>query len=266
MTASMGVCGKEFTVFFRTCWLRNRYRLVAYVVIGCALVLLGTLPVTMKSVHGHWVWVHPKTVVDAREIWRFGIEHVLFAMIFLLLFSAADLGSLGVGESAARKEYDFLLTRPRARRHFVWTAWLAGLSQLCVLTLIPLVVAVTTLYFLTSRIYPAPLWPRSLGAFILSLLVFSGAFALSVATGSSRSGFELALSLLIINYVAQQMSWHFAFRAASHGRPFSSPIYGEGAYGLINDPHLRYIVLSVMVAATAVLPFLAQLRFERKDL
>ncbi len=253
-------------MFFWTCWLRNRYRLVAYLVIGCALVLLGTLPVTMKSVHGHWVWVQPASAADARDVWRFGIEHVLLAMIFLLLFSAADLGSLGVGESAARKEYDFLLTRPRPRRHFVWTAWLAGLSQLCLLTLIPLVVAITTLYFLTSRMYPVPLWPRSVGTFILSLLVFSGAFTLSVATGSNRSGFELAVSLLIINYVAQRMSWAFAFWGVSHGRPFTSPIYSEGAYGLLNDPHLRYIVLSVMVAAAAVLPLLAQFGFEKKDL
>lgn len=253
-------------MFFWTCWLRNRFRLVAYLVLGCSLVLLGTLPVTMAFVHGHWVWVHPKNVTDAKDAWRYGVDHVALVMLFLLLFSAADLGSLGVGESAARKEYDFLLTRPRARRHFVWTAWLAGLSQLCLLTLIPLVVAITTLYFLTSRMYLVPLWPRSLGAFILSLLVFSGAFALSVATGSSRSGFELAVSLLIINYVVQRMSWEFAFWAVSHGRPFTSPIYSEGAYGLLNDPHLRYIVLLVMVAATAVLPFLAQFGFERKDL
>ena len=254
-------------MFFWNCWVRNRLRLVAYLVLGCALVLLGTLPVTMKSVHGHWVWVHPKTVVDAMDAWRFGVEHVLLAMIFLLLFSAADLGSLGVGESAARKEYDFLLTRPRARRHFVWTAWLAGFTQLCLLALIPLAVAVTTLYALTSRLYLDRLWPLSLGAFELSVLVFSGTYALSLATGSSRNGFELVFSLLVIYYAFWAIRWRlwlYGFSTSSLGL---SPIYAHGAYDwLLNDQHVSYLVLLLMLAATALLPFLAEFGFERKDL
>jgi hypothetical protein len=251
-------------VFFWTCWLRNRFRLVAYLVLGCALVLLGTLPVTMKWVHGHWAWVHPATAVDAMDAWRFGVEHVLLAMIFLLLFSAADLGSLGVGESAARKEYDFLLTRPRSRRHFVWTAYLAGLTQLSLLALIPLGVAVTTLYALTSRLYPHRLWPLSLGAFVLSALVFSGVFALSIATESSRSGFELVFSLLVLYYAVEQVIrrhwWDLYFW-------INRDSYALAAYDwLLTGQQVRYGVLLLMVAATAILPFLAQFGFQRKDL
>jgi hypothetical protein len=246
--------------------MRNRFRLVAYLVLGCALILLGTLPVTIKSVHGHWIWVHPKTVAAAVGAWNDGVEHVALALIFVLLFSAADLGSLGVGESAARKEYDFLLTRPRPRRHFVWTAWLAGLTQLCLLALIPLAVAVTTLYALTSQLCPDRLWLLSLEAFELSVLVFSAAFALSLATGSSRNGFELVFSLLIIYYGFREVRWRlmiFGF----YRRTNLSPIYASGAYDwLLNDQHVRYVVVLLMVAATALLPFLAQFGFERKDL
>ena len=259
-----GFRGEEIAVFFWTCWVRNRYRLVAYLALGCALVLLGTLPVTMAFVHGHWVWVHPATVADAKDAWRFGVEHVEFVMIFLLLFSAADLGSLGVGESAARKEYDFLLTRPRARRHFVWTAWLAGLTQLCLLALIPLAVAVTTLYALTSRLYPHRLWPLSLGAFVLSALVFSGAFALSVATGSSRSGFELVFCLLVVYIALKSVIYRFwMFQVLwNTGKSYTWVAYDW----LLTGQQVDYGVLLLMVAATAILPFLAQFGFERKDL
>jgi hypothetical protein len=260
----MTVRGKESAVFFWTCWVRNRYRLIAYLALGCALVLMGTLPVTMAFVHGHWVWVHPKNVTDAKDAWRYGVEHSALVMLFLLLFSAADLGSLGVGESAGRKEYDFLLTRPRARRHFVWTAYLAGLTQLCLLALIQLVVAVTTLCALTSRIYLDRLWPLSLGAFILSLLVFSVAFALSVATGSSRNGFELVLCFLVI-YVALKSVmfsfWVFRFLWLT-GDSHTAVAYDW----LLTGQRVHYGVLLMMVAATAILPFLAQFGFERKDL
>jgi len=236
---------------------------VAYVVLGCALILLGTLPVTMRWVHGHWVWIHPDTTKDAMEAWRFGVEHVALAMIFLMLFSAADLGSLGVGESAARKEYDFLLTRPRTRRHFVWTAWLAGFTQLCLLALIPLAVAVMTLYALTSRLYSDRLWLLSLGAVELSMLVFSGAFALTLATGSSRNGFELLFSLLVAYYAVKQVVGGFWF--LSFWMPRNS--YALGAYDwLQTGQQVHYVVLLLMVPATTVLPFLAQFGFEKKDL
>jgi hypothetical protein len=253
-------------VFFWNCWMRVRFRLIAYLVLGCALMLLATLPVTMKSVHGHWVWVHPKTAADAMDVWRYGNEHVALVIIFLLLFSAADLGSRGVGESAARKEYDFLLTRPRPRRYFVWTAWLAGFTQLCLLALFSLAVAVSSLYALTSWLFPQRLWLLSLGALEASVLVFSAAFALSVATGSSRSGFELVFSLYVIYYAVREVLWELAAWGYLRGIRLS-PVYARGAYDwLFNDQHVRYVVLLLMVPATALLPFLAQFGFERKDL
>jgi hypothetical protein len=262
------VLGKEILVFFWNCWLRNRLRLAAYLVLGSALILLGTLPVTMKSVDGHWVWMHPKTVEAAVAAWNDGVEHTAAVMMFLLLFAAADLGSLGLGESAARKEYHFLITRPRPRQHFVWTAWLTGLAQLGFLALIPLAVALLTLYVLTSGLYPDRLWLLCVGTLILAALVFSMTFAMALATESSRNGFEVVFSLLIVYYVARllvgsgrgMLFWFFSLQQ-------SPDTYAMGAYDwLLTEQRVHYFVPLLMIAATAVLPFLAQLRFERKDL
>jgi hypothetical protein len=239
---------------------------VTYLVLGCALILLGTLPVTMRPVHGHWVWVHPKTVEAAVDAWNDGVEHTAAVMMFLLLFSAADLGSLGLGESAARKEYDFLITRPRPRRHFVWTAWLTGLAQLCFLALIPLAVALLTLYVLTSGLYPDRLWLLCVGMFVLATLVFNMTFAMALATESSRNGFEVVFSLLIVYYVARLFvghRWFYGFFSLQQ----SPDTYAMGAYDwFLTEQRVHYFVLLLMIAAAAVLPFLAQLAFERKDL
>lgn len=255
-------------MFYWNCWLRNRFRLVAYLVLGCALILLGTLPVTMRRVHGHWVWVHPDAIGPAIAAWTDGVEHTAAAMMFLLLFFAADLGSLGLGESAARKEYDFLLTRPRTRRHFAWSAWLAGFTQLCFLALVPLAVAVMTLYALTSRLYPDRLWLLCLGTLVLAALVFSVTFALNLATGSSQNGFEVTFSLLIVYYVARlfiRSHWLRGFLYFHLEQ--SANTYALGAYDwLLAEQQVHYVVVLLMVAATAVLPFLAQFGFERKDL
>ena len=257
-------------MFFWNCWVRTRFRLVAYLALGCALMLLATLPVTMKFVHGHWVWVHPGTAADAMDAWRFGTEHAALVLIFVMLFSAADLGSRGMGESAACKEYDFLLTRPRKRRHFVWAAYLAGLAQMCVLALIFLVVAITTLYDLTSRLFANRLCLLSLAAFVLSVLVFSGAFALSLATGNTRSGFELAFCLLVIYYSVLQVDWDIWLWVFSRHKVRMidmSLVYAGGAYDwLLNEQTVNYSVLLPMLAATVLLAFVAQFAFARKDL
>lgn len=253
-------------MFFWNCWLRNRLRLLAYLALGCGLILLATLPVTMKSVHGRWVWVHPKSVEAAAAAWNDGVEHTVAVMMFLLLFAAADLGSLGLGESAARREYHFLITHPRPRRHFVWTGWLAGLAQLSFLALIPLAAALLVLYVQTSGIYPDRLWLLCLGTLVLAALVFSMTFAMALATESSRNGFELVFSLLIVYYVARLFvgrHWLYGFFSLQQ----SPDTYAMGAYDwFLTEQHVHYFALLLMIAGTAVLPFLAQLRFERKDL
>jgi ABC-type transport system involved in multi-copper enzyme maturation permease subunit len=259
-------------VFFWNCWVRNRYRLLAYLAAGCALVLLGTLPVTTAWIHGHLVWVHPRTLTDARAVWNIGVEHVALVMIFLLLVAGADLGSLGVGESAAQKEYDFLLTRPRRRRHFVWTAYGAGLAQLGLMTLVPLAVAMMALYALTSRFCPNLLWPLTVGALVACCLVFSAAFALSVATGSSRTGFELAFCLIFAYYVSWEVMWRvgiwliafYGYRPR-YGRLFYGNYAGHAYDWLLNGDQVNYLYLLVMLGVSAGLAFVAQIGFERKD-
>jgi hypothetical protein len=252
-------------VFFWNCWLRNRYRLVAYLAAACGLVLLGTLPVTLKSVHGHQVYWHPRTVGDAIGAWDLGVNRTLVVLVLVMLFFAADLGSRGLGESAARKECDFLLTRPRTRRNFVWSAWLAALTQLCVLELAPITIAIVTLFAQTSGIYSGHLWPLSLEIFVVSVLVFSGAYALTLATGSSQSGFELAFSLLIIYTLGLALfPPYFTFYDLEWVLRESSYL-DVVPWHLGNQP-VHYGVLLMMAAATAALTFLAQFGFEKKDL
>jgi hypothetical protein len=241
-------------------------RLAAYLVLGCALMLLATLPVTMKFVHGHWVWVQPRAVADAMDAWRYGVEHVALVIIFLLLFAAADLGSLGMGESAARRDYDFLLTRPRARRHFVWSAFLAGMAQLCLLVLVSLAVALATLLVLTSHVFPRQACLLTSGALALGALAFSSAFALSLATGSTRSGFELAFCALIVYYTAREVTWRASIWGYLGGWE-AGQVYAHGAYDwLLTHQHVNLPLLCLMIATTAILPFVAQFGFERKDL
>ena len=106
------------------------------------------------------------------------------------------------------------------------------------------------------------------GTLVLAALVFSMTFAVALATESSRNGFEVVFSLLIVYYVARM------FFVGGRGRLFwffslqqSPDTYAMGAYDwFLTQQQVHYFAPLLMIAATAVLPFLAQLSFERKDL
>jgi hypothetical protein len=103
-----------------------------------------------------------------------------------------------------------------------------------------------------------------LGAFELSVLAFSGAFALSLTTGSSRNGFELVFSLLVIYYGVKQATAGFW---PSTSLWMLKDSYALGAYDwLLTGRQVRCGVLLLMLPAAAALPFLARYGFERKDL
>lgn len=250
-------------MYFVNCWLRNRYRLVVYVTAGCALTLLGTLPVTTQYLGGRWVVVHPATMQAVQRAWTDGVDHTGLALAALLLFAAADFGCLGLSEISGRREYDFLVTRPRPRQHFVLVTWLAGLSELCVLTVIPTVVALVTLTFLTSRFYPSWLLPMIAIFLALAALIYSSTFAWTMATGSTRSGFELAFALVIIGMTARsgfQPYWIYYrfFRLDDIGHLYD--------WFINQDPVHPSLSLLLLLAATAAMPFVACWGFARKDL
>ena len=86
---------------------------------------------------------------------------------------------------------------------------------------------------------------------------------MTLATGSSRNGFELLFSLLVAYYAVKQVVGGFWF--LSFWMPRNS--YALGAYDwLQTGQQVHYVVLLLMVPATTVLPFLAQFGFEKKDL
>jgi hypothetical protein len=253
----------ERQMYFLNCWLRNRYRLIVYGVAGCALILLGTLPVTMKFQSGHWVMVHPTSVSAARTAWNDGVDHTELALAALLLFAATDFACLGLGEASGRKEYDFLLTRPRSRRHFVMVAWLAAISQLCLLTVIPSLVAWVTLALLTSRFMPGNML-STLALFLAAAALIHGcSFAWTMATASVRSGFEFAFVLILMGMVLRIFADSYRY-----GFFIDLP---AGRSARLHDWFINQVPahwtwsLPLMLAASAVMPFVAHWGFARKN-
>jgi len=249
-------------MYFWTCWYTKRYRLIIYLALAVALVILGTLPAGMENHGGHWTFPKIVTPGHVRIIWEEGVDHTVGILLLFMLFAAADLGALAMGEDAKRRDIDFLLTRPRPRRYFVWTSWLAGITELVPLMLIPVLTSVLVMFLMSHAVSPGPLLTRCAEIFALAAAMYALAFVLSVLTRSAQSGFQLAAFVIVVYagiFYARGEVWFL----------YSWPPYRYyGAFALFDLPSqgFRFANLVCMVMATLALPLIADLSFRRRDL
>lgn len=247
-------------MYFRTCWYIKRYRLTVYLSLAVALTFLGTIPDAFEYQSGHWVL--PKITPQlAAHIWDAGTDHTLVLLLIVMLFAAADLGALALGDDTKRRDLDFLITRPRARRYFIWTGWLAGLTELIPLLIVPLLTSVFSLFYMTNVLLPGSLLPRSVDLFALAATMYTVVFLLATLTGSAQNGFQFA-ALLVVFYAgyhyAQDQVW---FMADYRPKYFGAFDWIESSHQLFPFAHL-----ALLACLTLALPFIAEAGFSRRDL
>jgi hypothetical protein len=207
-------------MYFWTCWYTRRYRLAIYLTIAVALTILGALPEALENHAGRWV-VPAMTPGRAAHIWDAGVEHTLTLLLVVLLFAAADLGALALGEDTKRRDLDFLLTRPRPRHYFIWTSWVAGLTGLVPLLVLPILTSILVLFTMTHVMFAGGLLQQCVPLFAMAIALYTLVFLLATLTGGPQNGFQLA-ALIIILY----NGFNFARNEAWFYRDYRPRYYG----------------------------------------
>jgi len=119
-------------MYFRYCWKQTRGRWIGALMLFTALGLLSArvsvpsparMAENIRRFH-HWRWTW-------QDAWTEGANMFTAFACFLGVLVGMGIGASGVGEDCSRQAEHFLFTRPRSRRYFVWTGWLAGVSQIC---------------------------------------------------------------------------------------------------------------------------------------
>ena len=248
-------------MYFWACCFNRRYRLILYLALAVAITLLAALPAGLEYHEGRWVLAKITSRADLTRIWHTGVGNTLVALLVILLFVAADLGALGLGDDSERRNLDFLLTRPRPRRHFVWSGWLAGLTQLLPLVIVPLLTCLVVLVGMTHELLPEEPLRLIVPLFAMAAALYSVAFFMATVTASARHGYELA-ALLIVLYMGYYLTqggwwWYYDWER----------LYLYGAFDWYLAPHQLFpqANLLLVAVATCLLPCFAQLSFERRE-
>jgi ABC-type transport system involved in multi-copper enzyme maturation permease subunit len=253
-------------MYFRACWFNRRYRLIAYTAMTLCLAVLASLPAGLERYQDHWTVVRITSQEGLALVWNTGVGNTLAAMLVALVFIAADLGALGLGDDSEQRYLDFLLSRPRSRAHLVWTSWLAGLTQLLPLLVLPLLTCLGVLAALTHALLPGNLFRLSVPLFAMAAAMYTLAFFMATATASARQGYELAAlaAVLFLGYrVVASGEGEFAIWRTNWLWE-----YLRGAYDWYLSPHQVFPSANLVLVAAAILflPYLAQLSFARRDL
>lgn len=253
-------------MYFSVCWFNRRYRLIAYLAATLVLVVLAALPAGFERYQGHWALVRITSQEHLAWVWNTGISNTMAAMLVALVFIAADLGALGLGDDPERGSLDFLLSRPQSRSHLVWSGWFAGLTQLLPMLVLPLLTSLGILFALSHALLPGNLLRLSVPLFAMAAAMYTLAFFMVTVAQSARHGYELAAlaAVLFLGYrVVLTGEGDFAlWRTDWMWQSL------HGAFDWYLSPHQLFPLanLLMVVAATLFLPYLAQLSFARRDL
>jgi ABC-type transport system involved in multi-copper enzyme maturation permease subunit len=175
------------------CWRDTRSTFL--VLLGGVLVVAALGLYAAVDPFG-WIAAKPEGV---RAVWQSTASALVASTLGLIPVAGFVLGAFGVGMEFEKRTADFLLTRPRSRRYFLWASWAVGALQMVALVLAGHLAQL-------SRRNPSPfadmsVFLRSLvvGS-VIALIFFSVTYLMTTLALNSRNGTSLAV-LTVVAYL-----------------------------------------------------------------
>jgi hypothetical protein len=129
----------------------------------------------------------------------------------IILLAALTLAVASIGEEYKEKTLDFLLTRPRRRRYWVWTCWSVGAGEILGLVVAGVVGTFGALCYESGYVYSWRLLATTLPLFAGAVAVYSLTYLLTVLARNGEQGLSYGLGILFIDLLlpVAGYNWHF---------------------------------------------------------
>jgi ABC-type transport system involved in multi-copper enzyme maturation permease subunit len=129
------------------CWRDTRVSFFVYLMLSASLTLLWFAGIRQ------WLRSAPINVSPLESLW---FEIVTGAVAFGSLLAPViglTLGSRNIGTDLAKGSGDFLITRPRSRKYFIWAGWGVGIAEILTVLLVTGLVTLVVVYFQGGSIW-----------------------------------------------------------------------------------------------------------------
>lgn len=212
-------------------------------------------------------------------VWMMEVGVTFAFAYFCALVMAFVTGNNNVGSDIGKGTGDFLITRPRSRAYFVWTAWIAGVVELAALIFTTIVVVFATNVLVTGAVWrqvTSPLHsaiadkgqsgaldvPLMLATIALTAaVVYSLTYFLSVVLRSGQRGVVWSIAILFGYSIGSALLKQFA------GITLPSVNLAEAAS---HAPTAWYLAPTVQIIGWTLLsiafPVAAQISLDRADI
>ena len=242
------------------CWRDSRARFLSFLVIAIAVGMLSAwigVETTRQQVTRTFVRGRGVEMIRNSDAWMLAVVGLISIAAPLMVVVGATFGVVGVGDELERGSGSFLLTRPRRRRHFVWTAaalgWLELFAFVCLLSLATFgMLCYYTREVATWRVFaPIP------GLFVLGMLCHGLAQALATAGRNTRNAvygtFAFALAYpLTVTWIRIALHWRI-------------PTPTEMVYPWPGPAEIHLVPMFGWLAVALVFPLIQQLIVERVE-
>ncbi len=177
------------------CWRDSRTSFIGYLIALHAICIFLTVTT---------VWADPAAMQTGilptvAQLWSKIAEMVLGVVAsFFALICGWVLGSAGLGEEFAERTADFLLTRPRRRKYWVWICWSVGLCELGAIVFLAVVVTFGILTYLTGHIHTWWLLGTILPLTVGGAVIYGLTYFLTIVSRSGQQGLRYSMGISAI--------------------------------------------------------------------
>ncbi len=191
----------------------------------------------------------------------------LRTFLFLPCLLALGLGISGPGDEFAQRTADFLFTRPRTRRYFIWASWAAGALQILAIVSVYVLAAFLAAVYVSRTVYTWKFLALILPVFLVCIVAYSIICFMTALLRSGQKGYASGL-VFIAFYLALnpllQIRWSINLPYPSGvGRPFAYLVRGAHAPAPVFHFPVAGVVGWTLFAVAC--PLLGQLYLERRE-
>jgi hypothetical protein len=196
--------------------------------------------------------------MELRHLWQSLATALLDTTVLTVpLAGGLFLGALGVGTEFEKGTAEFLLTRPRTRRYFLWTSWGLGAAQTLVLVLVGCLFRFARLGLRPLK-GPGDLFRLLVALFTLALFFYTLTYLMTTLARNSRNGTALAL-LAFAGYEGLYAWLRFWYE-------IKIPFFLNLLSGAVRpDTDFSFTPVAGWLAVCLVLMLMAQYRFDRAE-
>lgn len=236
------------------CWRESRDRIITYliVLVGTAIFFAWfAAKEPLRSGDGA-----PK--MTAADLWRGALMSLGAGIVG---FAGLGLGASGIGEEFEQGTVEFLLTRPRRRRYFVWTAWATGAAALFITVALAVLSSFATFVYVTKSPSNWRMPVLIVPLFVFGVVVYSLTYFMTALVKNGRAGLSLSLGLIVLDLllpVAVHMRWRVDV-------PTPIDVLTASARATIPGAHFPLIVTLGWSLVALAFPLATQFLFERAE-